>query len=231
VTNSKRHALQPLLCLLLILCSIEPVAAQADRDGNGWETVYQQGDLSVQRRDYRGSALDEVKGMVRVRSSLNALMALLKDAGFNQQWVYRSGGARILQDAGYAQAWVYGIVDAPFPMQDRDTVVRFDYHQDAATRDITVTITNLPDYIAADPNLVRVPEMGGFWRLRPEADGWVQVTYQVYGDPGGWIPVWLANRAALVSVQYTLANLVSVVDRYAGVTSDAVREPKTAVAD
>jgi hypothetical protein len=55
------------------------------------------------------------------------------------------------EESGYAQAYVYGVVDAPLPMSDRDTVVRFDYAQDPQTKDITVTITNFPDFIAPLP--------------------------------------------------------------------------------
>jgi len=189
-----------------------------------WEIVYEAENLRVQRRDYAGSELDEIKGVVRVKATLNAVMALLKDAQFNREWVYRSGGASILQEAGYAQAYVYGVVDAPYPMRDRDTVVRFDYHQDQETKEITVTITNFPAFIAEKADLVRVPRMGGFWHLKPEKDGWVKVTYQVYGDPGGWIPVWLANRAAVMSVQETLRNMTSAVSRYEGARSEFVDE-------
>lgn len=190
-----------------------------------WEPVHEAGDLRVERRDYRGSELDEVRGRVRLRASLNALMALLKDDAFNEEWVYRSGGARILEHAGYPQAYVYGIVDAPFPMTDRDTVVRFDYRQDPRTKEITIDITNFPAFIPAEPGYVRVPDFGGYWKLRPLDDGWVEVTYQVYGDPGGWIPVWLANRAAQVSVRNTLENMPEVVGRYEGARSEFVEEP------
>jgi hypothetical protein len=189
-----------------------------------WELVYADENVRVQRRDYAGSELDEVQGMVRVKASLNALMALLKDAPFNRAWVYRSGGASILQESGYVQAYVYGVVDAPYPMNDRDTVVRFDYQQDQETKEITVAIKNFPAFVAEKTDLVRVPEIGGFWHLKPEKDGWVTVTYQVYGDPGGWIPVWLANRAAVVSVQETLRNMISVVSRYEGARSEFVDE-------
>lgn len=206
-------------------CALGLVAlALATAQAGAWELVYSAQDLSVQRRDYAGSDLDEIRGVVRVKATLNAVMALLKDADFNRDWVYRSGGARILQDTGYPQAYVYGIVDAPFPMSDRDTVVRFDYQQDPVTREITITITNFPDFIPPEVNLVRVPQFGGYWHLRPEPGGWVEVTYQVYGDPGGWIPVWVANRAALVSVQETLRNMISVVGRYEGANSEFVKE-------
>jgi hypothetical protein len=207
------------LVLVLSLLLVVPAMAQE------WEQVYTSDSLRVSKRDYQGSALDEIKGVVRVKASLNAVMALLKDAPFNRQWVYRSGGARILAEPGYAQAYVYGVVDAPLPMSDRDTVVRFDYQQDPQSKVITVTITNVPEYIATHSGLVRVPEMGGFWRLEPEADGWVEVTYQIYGDPGGWIPAWLANRAAVLSVRHTLSNLVEVVGRYANARSEFVAEP------
>lgn len=189
-----------------------------------WELVYELDDLRVERRDYKGSELDEIKGAVRVKASLNAVMALLKDAEFNRHWVYRSGGAGILEDSGYPQAYVYGVVDAPFPMSDRDTVVRFDYRQDPVTKKITVVITNFPEFIPHKAGLVRVPTFGGFWKLQAVEGGWVDVTYQVYGDPGGWIPIWLANRVAVMSVQNTLHNMQSVVSRYEGVTSEFVDE-------
>ena len=190
-----------------------------------WELVFERGDLRVQRREYRGSELQEIQGTTRLRASLAATMALLRDAPYNHHWVYRSGGARILQQTGYSQAYVYGIVDAPWPMHDRDTVVRFDYTQDPQTGIITIGITNFPDFIPPEGSLVRVPDFGGFWRLQPEGDGWIAVTYQVYGDPGGSIPVWIANYAAALSVTRTLQNMTWAVQRYADMTSAEVAEP------
>jgi len=46
----------------------------------------------------------------------------------------------------------------------------------------------------------------------------------VHGDPGGWIPVWMANRAAVVSVQETLRNMISAVSRYENARSEFVEE-------
>lgn len=203
-----------LLALALVIPTVE-----------AWEPVFEYGDLRVERREYRGSQLQEIRGTTRLQTSLNAIMALLKDADFNHHWVYRSGGARILEQRGYEQAYVYGIVDAPWPMRDRDTVVRFDYRQDRDSGDITITITNFPDFLPQRQSLVRVPDFGGFWRLRPRESGWVEVTYQVYGDPGGWIPVWLANYAAATSVTRTLQNMPGAVEAYREARSPHVLEP------
>ena len=193
----------------------------------GWEVILQEENLRVQQRSYPGSDLNEIRGVVRVQASLNALMALLKDAPFNRYWVYRSGGATILQENGYTQAYVYGVVDAPWPMQDRDTVVRFDYRQQPDSKIITIDITNFPDFIGEKDEFVRVPDFGGYWQLRPEEAGWVEVTYQVYGDPGGMIPIWLANYAAVRSVTKTLENMGPAVKRYQGARSPIVQEAFT----
>ena len=192
-----------------------------------WKTVLESDTLLVQERAYHGSALHEIRGTTHLDASLNAIMALLKDAPFNRKWVYRSGGARILQESGYAQAYVYGVVDAPWPMQDRDTVVRFDYEQNPDTGVIRISISNFPDFIPADERFVRVPDFGGYWQLTPQADGRVEVIYQVYGDPGGWIPIWAANYAAVTSVSRTLQNMGTAVARYSAVRSDYVNEPQT----
>jgi hypothetical protein len=209
-------------CTLLLLLLVATPLAAAPED---WEPVFESENLRVLRRDYAGSELDEIRGVVRVKASLTALMALLKDAPFNRHWVYRSGGARIVQETGYDQAYVYGVVDAPFPLSDRDSVVRFDYQQDPVTKVITISITNLPDFVPREPRFIRVPDIGGHWILKPQADGWVEVTYEIHGDPGGWLPVWLVNEAAWVSVKNTLQNLVSVVGRYEGTRSEFVLEP------
>ena len=207
-------------CLLLAQLFFSAAALAGD-----WQRVFTSATLWVDQRPYPGSALREIRGVARVAASLNALMALLKDAAFNRHWVYRSGGAKILEQNGYRQAYVYGVVDAPWPMQDRDTVVRFDYSQAPDTRVITITITNCPDFLPRDPRYVRVPDFGGHWQLRPLADGWVEVTYQVFGDPGGWIPVWVANYAAVTSVTRTLQALPEVVGRYRDAASVYVLEP------
>jgi hypothetical protein len=209
---------------ILTLGLVATVLVTAPAQAGEWELVYAAENLRIERRDYAGSELDEIKGIVRVRATLNAVMALLKDAQFNREWVYRSGGASILQDSGYPQAYVYGVVDAPFPMSDRDTVVRFDYQQDPVTKEITIAITNFPDFIPAKAEFIRVPRIGGYWHLKPEPDGWVEVCYQVYGDPGGWIPVWMANKAAVVSVQETLRNMSAAVVRYESARSEFVEE-------
>ncbi len=203
--------------LLMLLPAARPWA---------WDLVYEDEGIRVSERPYPGSPVSELRGERVLDATLGEVMALLRDADYNDRWVYRSGGARIIAEEGSARAWVYGIVDAPWPMADRDTVVRFDYRQDPSSAVIIIDITNLPDYLPPEPGRVRVPDFGGFWRLAP-ATGGVAVTYQVRGAPGGMVPVWLANRAARLSVRRTLQNMPDAVARYRGRGDPSVQEPAT----
>lgn len=204
------------LVSLVMLCAFASARA--------WETVVEEPGLKVEQRFYAGSPLMEIRGTTYLQASLGAIVTLLRDDDYNDRWVYRSGGARILSEQGHEQAYVYGVVDAPWPIADRDTVVRFDYRQAPDTGVISIDITNFPDFAPREPGLIRVPEFGGFWRLTPEKDGRVEVIYQVHGDPGGWVPTWLANRAAVLSVTRTLQNMPLAVSRYRGATPDYVWE-------
>lgn len=212
------------VAVIWLLALASPLLTHA----NDWQAVFEGDRVLVEQRTYDNSPLMELRGQTRLTGSLNAVMALLKDAGYNNHWVFRSGGARVLQSSGYEQSYVYGVVDAPWPMQDRDTVVRFDYAQHPVTRIVTIKISNHPEFIPHRPGLVRVPDFGGFWQLRPLPGGHVDVIYQVHGNPGGWVPTWLANYAAQISVSQTLSNMPTAVARYySAANADEVSELAT----
>lgn len=223
VTSLRGHQFSraALAALLLVMIALQPNQRALAAE---WETVHDSGGILVLRRAYGGSPLKEYRGTRRLPASLGELMALLRDADYNRHWVYRSGGARILEEQGFARAYVHGVVDAPWPLADRDTVVRFDYSQHPQSGVITIAISNHPDFVPPQPGLVRVPDFGGFWRLRPLSAGEVEVTYQVHGHPGGRVPPWLANYAAEVSVRRTLENMAGALVHYRGARMREVRE-------
>lgn len=189
-----------------------------------WDLVYKNELLSVSTRLYQQSPLKEIKGTTKVKASLSSLVALFQDAEFNDEWVYRSGGAKIVKKTSDYSAYVYGVVDAPWPMRDRDTIVRFDLKQNRSNKEILISISNFPHYLPKNSFLVRVPDFGGYWLLKPITKGWVEVTYQVHGHPGGLIPIWLANKAAIRTVIKTLENIQSAADRYTHIKLEFIAE-------
>ena len=89
-TKLQRYAVL-INCLAVFNCLPAAMASE-------WELVKDTGKLRVERRAYQGSSLDELRGVTVLKASMNAVMALLRDASFNQGWVHRSGGAKILEE-------------------------------------------------------------------------------------------------------------------------------------
>lgn len=89
----------------------------------------------------------------------------------------------------------YTISEVPFPLQDRDAYVQFEYVQ--VENGTQINITALPDYKPADEDMVRIPHLNGFWLLEAISSSQTKITYQLQADPGGSIPSWIANAGAV----------------------------------
>ena len=98
--------------------------------------------------------------------------------------------------------------DAPWPVSHRDGIYHFTYtHGDNASANVTlVRVEAAPNYQPAREGKVRVPKAEGYWELTPR-EGGVHVVYQMHADPGGSLPTWLANQAAVDTPFRTLKGL------------------------
>lgn len=194
---------------------------------SGWRILRQGPGLVVYDRPVDGSHFREHRGVIRVRARLSAIVAVFQDASANHEWVYRSLGAEVLRQESPLEAFVYGRISAPWPIEDRDSVVRFQLSQDPESLAVRIGMRAEPGLAPRYAGFVRVPVLDGHWLLRPMGDGTVEVSHQVYGEPGGWVPAWLANEAATRTVYYTLLNLraMAVDSRYSDVRLSYIVDP------
>ncbi|MEZ5582488.1 MAG: START domain-containing protein [Candidatus Competibacteraceae bacterium] len=206
---------------LLWLCGAYPAFAPA------WELIRDEAAIQVFARTVPGSKIKELKGITQVRAPLAGIVALLQDAEANVEWVYHSGGVSVLAQVSEREAYVYAITEAPWPIADRDAIIRFSLQQNPRDRVVTITMIGHPDYIELQPTYVRMPVFEGFWQLTPLPNGWVKIVCQLHAEPGGYIPDWLANSAAQKAAYQTLVNLRKIISRpkYQNATLNFVQEP------
>ncbi|MCP5425151.1 MAG: START domain-containing protein [Gammaproteobacteria bacterium] len=176
-----------------------------------WQLIHDEEAIQVFTRPVLGSPIRELRGTTTVHSSLSALVALLQDADANAEWVYHSGGVKVLQRISERESMVYAITEAPWPIADRDAIIRFSLTQNPQTLAVTIAMTAVPDYLPPQPSYVRMPVFQGFWLLQPRPHGDVDVVCQLHAEPGGVLPTWLANPAAERAAFRTLANLRAII--------------------
>jgi hypothetical protein len=98
---------------------------------------------------------------------------------------------------------------APWPVSDRDSVNRAEMLVEPAKHRVylpfeAITFPKLPPV----KGVVRMPFMRGHWILIPVDGGKAtQVEYQVFANPGGALPDWLANLASKTLPRETIAGL------------------------
>jgi hypothetical protein len=157
----------------------------------------------------------EFRGITRVRSSLGAFVAVFLDVEKMPAWVYRAKKVTTLAVISKTDIYAHTLNAMPWPLDDRDALVRTTLSQNPRTLAITITSSGVPDYLPELAHSVRIPVAESFWRFTPLDEGMVEIEFQGYGEPGGAlssiVPHWMI-RLLLFEVPYqTLIGLKKVI--------------------
>lgn len=176
-----------------------------------WTLKKDKDGVQIYTRPVEGSPLKEFKGVVNIRSTAEAVKALILDLDTYTEWQHNCSSSRILHKNNENDLYGYSLTDAPWPVQDREAIVRTQVSEKEGI--ITLKMTATPDYIKSTEGVVRVPKMTGFWQITAKKDGMVEVIQQVHASPGGRIPDWLANSAVVDTPFQTLLNMKRRLER------------------
>lgn len=148
----------------------------------------------------------------RATTVLNSTVAgaanLVLDPEIAPQWAPYVHQVDVISPPDSAGITVFRMeLDLPFPLQDRDVVVRaritrtgdgvFTLHGEA------VADARAP----VRPGVVRITRYQGGWTIRPAGAGQVEVTTRGYADMGGAVPLSLANLLVPQQLFHMLSNM------------------------
>lgn len=182
-------------------------------NGAAWELQRNDEEAMAYSRIDKASGLQICRVETVMKASLNALVALQRDAAQIPKWMDGVKSSTVVREADDYYI-THTLVPSPWPVKDRDSVVRSDVHQqDDGT--VVIEFASVPDVVPPQKNHERVQNVKGCWRFTPLRDGKTRVEYEVMVDPGGKLPAWLVNRFAL-DVPY---NSIKIMHR-------VVRDPR-----
>jgi hypothetical protein len=212
--------------LLLTTCYLLPDACSAQNKKNDWRMHKNENGIAIYERISAGSEYREIKSVLTLKTSLNSIVALIYDWDSYPQWNYKCGESKTLKKISDTELIHYQTTIVPWPAQHQDLVINIKLSQDEKTRTVTIKSTNNPTYIPPIADRTRVEEFYGIWTLTPKKDGTVGVAYQFRVKPGGYIPIWLVNMAALFGPYETMYNFKQwiVKDKYQKAKSTFIKE-------
>lgn len=120
-------------------------------------------------------------------------VALILDVKNTSTWAPNVAHAELIsQHANNGEFSLYMVLDFPFPLQDRDLVVR-GYVKKDAQGVIHIQNRAVTQVKAIDRKYIRITRYEGNWRFEKIDANTVKVTNTGFADPAGSIPASVAN--------------------------------------
>jgi ribosome-associated toxin RatA of RatAB toxin-antitoxin module len=169
-----------------------------DTGGEEWVKAATRRSVTIYNRSRSGSKVKELKAIGVIKAAPAAVFKVINDIEGYRRFMPYTGEARVISRDTNSMV-VYQRLAMPM-VSDRDFAIRI-YNE---TRHSPDGITNFVSrWQAANEfappeksGVVRVKTNEGSWTLQPVEDGrFTRVTYSVYTDPGGKIPVSILNTA------------------------------------
>ena len=192
------------LCLTTSLASAMPPAE--------WSLDKQENGIDVYTRPVEGSGIKEFKGVADVEVDVETILDLLRDSSRFKTWFPNTPESRLLGREGDI-TYQYSVMGMPWPMDNRDNVLRAVTTRDEATGAVDIEVTAAPDYYPPQKGRIRIQKAHGTWRLEPVGPEKTRVIFTMHLEPGGGIPQWLINARVVAAPFEALTNLRTTVGR------------------
>lgn len=180
---------------------------------NKWEFVEERNGVKVYTLKSPGSDLLQVKGIVRVRSTLRGLMSFLMDPKTTTDYGYTEQRTIERVDDWLQYASFRLDLPFPFPTRTREFVTRSQIHQDLRTKEVLMIAAAAPEKAPPNDCCFRVTEMNNTWRFTPLENGQIEIEYVNNTNMGGFIPNLLINTWKPKFMVEVLSKLQDLLDK------------------
>ncbi len=172
------------------------------------EWVYEQERKGIKVFTKKGKwgRLRDSKATMLVSSTPEQMLKTLTDFDNYTAWFPRCSKSRVVARLSENESIVHLHFNAPWPVKDRDCVIRVKVTKDKTTGAITILETSEPKYIREEADVVRIQQIQSVWKIIPKAGG-TEVVNEYSSNPGGNIPDWMTNTQSVENPMVTFENL------------------------
>jgi hypothetical protein len=179
------------MLIIGLFCSFNAFAQTADN----WTLKKDKKGLKVYIRESKDSPFKELRLKFSIEASMSSIVHLLQDVEAIPNWVYKCPNAYVLKRVNENEEIYYNYMDFPWPLDDRDIIIRNVLTQDPETKVVRSESYSVVDFMEEKEKVVRIKSMHLWWTFTPKPNGIVDVEYYLKSDPGGLLPPWLVNLA------------------------------------
>jgi hypothetical protein len=158
-----------------------------------WQLAKEKKGIKVYTGKNDSSAFKSIKVETVLDGSWQKLSDILIDVKRQPEWVYHSRKTEVIKRISAQEVLYYAETALPWPLNNRDAVVRIKIFYDPALRIGKVSSTSEQNQLPPKNGLVRVAHYKAAWEVRVLDENKLGVTYFLQVDPGGSIPAAVVN--------------------------------------
>lgn len=178
-----------------------------------WELVHVRKGIETYRMRHKGTDVQTFRGVAFIDAKIEVVGEVLRDIPSYPKWMYKFKDTKILKGIDRNTFVFWSGIKTPFPYQNRDIVIenRTRYNFDNGTAELDFWSAKAFQY-PAQKGYFRIDLLEGTYLLEYFGRDRTRVSYQYRSDPGGNIPVALANEIEIKNFPYhTLLGLQKMV--------------------
>lgn len=172
--------------------SASALAGLPDEKAEGWSLRKETDSIRVFTTDQPDSSFQAFKAEAVLDVPIENIMAVMNNPGSCVEWVHNCSESSAFGDGDFHDRYAYSVNDMPWPVTDRDYVIRIRTRGEQSDGEVVMDLNAIPDRRDEEDGHVRVDKSDTLYRFIPEGSQtrmiWVQHT-----EPNGSIPGWLVN--------------------------------------
>jgi hypothetical protein len=186
--------MQLIIRFFLVVCAVLLLDSIAGAEGQ-WELIESKGGIDTYRMTHSGTAICTFKGVGFVDAKIEVVGEVMRNIQSYPEWMAKFKKTTILKTIDRNTYVFHAILKTPIPFQNRDIVIENEtkYNFNNGTALISFRSANSFNYPKQE-GLFRVTALEGQYYLEYFGRDKTRITYQYRSDPGGNIPIYLANE-------------------------------------
>lgn len=201
------------LARVFLLVSALSAAPAAWSGPETWKLDADTEGIQLYTRQMPGHPLKDFKGVMQIQAPLAQVAALLADVPAMPDWFPLLREARFIKGEKVDDSYIYMAMKGIWPVSPRDAVAHVLVKQDPATLTIHVQVNGEHGVMPHQEGFVRIPTLHSYWRLTPVSSTHTEVEIMGSADPGGWVPLALANFLVTTLPEQSLKKMREYVAR------------------
>ena len=176
-----------------------------------WKLSRDENGIKVYTAKGENSKFKRIKVEASFPGSIEKLMGVLLDVGNNKRWVYHTRQSHLVQQVNRNEVLYYAETSLPWPMSNRDMVIRMNFNLDSINNYLLVSAVGEPDAVPVKNGIVRIRHFNARWEVRPQTPNQIAITYYLTVNPSGSISPGISNMFVSKGPFETFNNLAGLL--------------------